>query len=102
MIRTRPDFDDSTPIAGNGQYVLALDQEELELIAAFVGMVKLGQRPYEEAAFRILDAIEELTDDPDFSLDALNEIQPTVEILDGSTCNTVAEYDYSHVFQFCV
>ena len=100
VIRTRdlpgPD------IYGDGEHIIAMDQMQLELLAAFLGMVKLGQRPYQEAAMRLLETIEEITDDVDFCSYALGEIEPILEIHDPDTFDITAQYGPEHIIEFIV
>jgi hypothetical protein len=102
MIRTREhlDFDENTP-CGKGPHVIAITDAELELIAAFCGMVKLGHRPYQAAAMKLIDTIEELTGDVDFTSYALAEIEPVLEVRDDNY-NLIETYDSSDIFAFVV
>ncbi len=100
MIRTRPTQEDE--IAGVGEFKIAMSFEELVLISSFLGMVKLGVRPYQQAAMNLIDAIEELTADQDFTSFALSEIQPVLEVRDPSTFDIVGEFTDDHIFEFVV
>lgn len=103
MIRTRPNFGDSEPaVFGSGQYTIAITQEQLELIAAFTGMIKLGARPYENAAFDLLTTIEELTGDVDFPSYAINEIQPTLRVRDPNDLSIIEAFDADTIVEFLV
>lgn len=100
MIKTRP-----TPeiqIAGDGEFLIAFSQDELTLLGALLGMVKLGHRRYEQAALNIIDALEEITLDSDFTLTCLEDIQPTLEVRDPVTLDIIAEYDDTHLFEISV
>ena len=100
MIRSRPSIKDF--IAGDGEFLIAMSREEITLIGALLGMVKLGHRQYQQAAMSILDALEEVTDDEDFSLTALLDVQPTLEVRDPQTFDVIAQYGNDHVFEINV
>ena len=103
MIRTRQDFEDDLAIAGNGEYVIARTLEERQLMSALVCMTKLGQRPYQKAAYNLLEAIEDLTDDSDFAVNALDDIAPVLEVIDPADGSTAMTYDgEDFIFQFDV
>jgi hypothetical protein len=99
VIRTRPSED---LIVGDGEYVIAMSIEEITLLGALLGMVKLGQRPYQVAAMNLLDALEDITDDQDFSTNALADVQPILEVRDPNTFDIIANYDDTHIFEFVV
>lgn len=100
MIRTRESQE--IPIAGSGQFVIAMNIEEIMLLGALLGMVKLGHRQYEQAALKLMDALEEITDDPDFTLTALMEVRPTIKVHEPDTFDVIAEYDETYVFEISV
>ncbi len=100
VIRTRQE--PGLEVYGDGEHIIAMDQMQLELLAAFLGMVKLGHRPYQQAAMRLLDAIEEITDDVDFCSYALAEIEPVLEVHDPNTFDIIAQYDADHVIEIIV
>lgn len=100
MIRTRPTTEDL--IAGDGEFLIAMSQDEITLIGALLGMVRLGQRQYQQAAMNIMDALEDLTDDQDFTTTALVDVQPQLEVRDSNTFDIIARYDDSHIFEFIV
>lgn len=99
MIRTRPTENE---IAGDGDFLIAMSIEEVMLIGSLLGMIKLGPRPYQQAALNLMDALEELTGDSDFTLSALTEVQPTVEVHEPVSYNKIAEYDESYIFEINV
>jgi len=100
MIRTRSNSSDT--IAGDGDFIIAMSIDELILIASLLGMVKLGQRPYQIAALNLMDSLEELTADKDFTLTALSEVQPTFEVLESTGFTTIAEYDETYIVEISV
>jgi hypothetical protein len=89
-------------IVGDGEYVIAMSIEEITLIGALLGMVKLGQRPYQVAAMHLLDALEDVTADVDFSSNALADVEPILEVRDPNTFDIIARYDDTHIFEFAV
>jgi hypothetical protein len=99
VIRTRPSED---VIVGDGEFLIAMSQDELTLLGALLGMVKLGQRQYQVAAMNLLDALEDITDNQDFSSDALADVQPILEVRDPNTFDIIANYDDTHIFEFVV
>lgn len=92
MIRTRPDLKEM--IAGDGEYIIAVTQEQLQLIAAYCGLTTLGlNRPFREAAADLMQTIVDAMDDEDFLQDSLELIQPTVTIHDSNTWSPLETYD---------
>lgn len=102
MIRTRKDPADDINIVGTGDFVMALDIAQLELLGALLGMVKLGHSPYQQAALEMLDMLEELTGDDEFTSYALGEVMPVIEIHDGDSFDVIATYDDDHIIEIIV
>ena len=100
MIRTRPQSE--LGIVGNGEFIVALDKAELQLISALAVMCRLGSGTYEEAAVRILDKIEDVTGEIDFGLEALVDISPSFSIRDPLTLDVIAEYDEDFIVEINV
>lgn len=97
MIRTRPDED----VAGYGDILIAISQEELELIGAMIGMIRLGKTPYQSAAMRLIDTMEQVTLDDDWTSTALGLVAPVLEVRDDDF-DIIARYDEDHIFEFVV
>jgi len=102
-IRTRANPLDMTDmVVGHGPHIIAMSDEQLELLAALLGMVKLGSvRPHQIAALELLDSIETLTDDPDYPSRALALIQPMLEVYDDQY-TMVRRYDADYNFEIIV
>jgi len=102
MIRTRKDPADEIEIVGTGNFIMALDTDQLELMGALLGMVKLGPAPYQQAALKLLNYLEELSGDSEFSSYALGEVMPVLEVRDSDSFDIIAIYDDDHIFEFVV
>lgn len=89
-------------IAGDGEYLIAMTHDEITLIGALLGMVKLGHRPYQVAALNIMDALEEITLDEDFTTTALMDVRPVLEVRDSNTLDVIAMYDDDYIFEMIV
>jgi hypothetical protein len=89
-------------IVGDGEFLIAISQDELTLLGALLGMVRLGQRQYQVAAMNLLDALEDITDDQEFSSAALADVQPILEVRDPATFDIIASYDDTHIIEFIV
>ena len=100
MIRTRPSSADM--IAGDGEFLIAISQDELTLLGALLGMVRLGHRPYQQAAMNLLDAIEDITDDQEFCSTALADVQPLLEVREPITFDIIGSYDDTHIIEIIV
>lgn len=77
-IRTRPIEDEDS--VGSGPYCIRLEFEELQLIAAYLGMTRLGKDPYKTVAFDLLQKVEELAGTSQFTSDAFDAIAPMVTV----------------------
>jgi hypothetical protein len=99
MIKTRKDPADQ--IVGHGDCIMALTTDQLELIGAMMGMIKLGRSPYQEAAYQIIDMLEELTGDDEYTSYCLGAVQPILEV-HGENYDVIATYDDDHIFEFVV
>lgn len=102
MIKTRKAPEDELNIVGTGEFIMALNTDQLELLGALLGMVKLGQSQYQNAAFEMIDLMEELTGDDEYSSFALGQVMPIVEIHDGESYDVIATYDDDHIIEFIV
>lgn len=100
MIKTRKDS--GPQIVGKGDFVMALTTDQLELIGAMMGMIKLGQSSYQEAAFEIIDMLDELTGDDEYTSYCLGAVMPVLEVHDGDDYDIIATYDDNHIFEFVV
>jgi hypothetical protein len=100
MIRTRPSTLDM--IVGDGEFLIAMSQDEITLIGALLGLVKLGHKQYEQAAMNILEALEEITDDSEFCNTALADVQPVIDIRDPQTFDVIAQYDDTMIIEINV
>lgn len=93
MIITRGHFDpDDVEIVGDGPFIIAMEQDELELISALLGLVRLGHNQYQRAALRLMNSIEAVSADADFFSYALDQVQPVIEVFDD-TRTVMARYD---------
>ena len=99
VIKTRKD--PGVNIVGTGDFIMALTSDQLELIGALIGMVKLGDRPYQEAAFEIIEMLSDLTGDDEFTSFCLGTVQPVLEVHDDDY-DIIATYDDDHIFEFVV
>lgn len=95
MIKTRPTLDDM--IFGEGDYLLALDLQELKLIAAILSMINLGNGGYGDVAYNLVTTLEAATDNPEFCLDAIDELSPKINIHDQETFDVANIYDHEDV-----
>jgi hypothetical protein len=78
VISSRPDEEEGT------LSLHALSVEELELISALVCCIRLGRgNKYREAAFQLIDKIENIRDDK-FMLAACDTVDFHVEIMDAN------------------
>lgn len=102
MIKTRKAPEDELNIVGSGDFIMALNTDQLELIGALLGMVKLGRSQYQQAAFDIIDMLEGLTGDEDFTSFALGQVMPILEVHDSDSYDIIATYDDDHIFEFLV
>lgn len=50
-------------VYGEGAYSIAVDIEELELIAAFLYVTRLGKGTYKAAAYKLMTTVESIFDD---------------------------------------
>lgn len=79
IISSRPSFD--TSAIGPGPYLLALNLDQLELVAALISLVRLGQgHKYREAAYELSTMLDEVAGDLDFTFAAFNKVDPHVTI----------------------
>jgi len=99
-IRTRPS-QNGIEIAP-GETLLILNQEQVELIAALLCMVKLGHRPYQNAALELSEMLDELNGNVDFGLECLASVNPKFNILDPDTLDIVASYDDDDIIEIVV
>jgi hypothetical protein len=95
MIKTRPTLDDL--IAGTGDYLVALDLEELKLIGAILGLVNLGHSGYGDVAHNLVMTIEEAADDPEFCLNSLEEISPKFNVHDPESYEVINIFDHDDI-----
>lgn len=102
MIKTRKDPADDINIVGTGEFIMALGTDQLELMGALLGMVKLGKSPYQQAALELLNYLDELTGDQEYSSYALGQVMPILEVHDGETYDIIATYDDDHLIEFLV
>ena len=91
-IQSRPEedvqLDGVTLVIGDGENLLRVTDEELELITAYLYVTRLGKPGiYKAAAFSLSVAISDALGD-DFSEEAYNNVMPTISIED-SQGNTV-------------
>ena len=100
VIKTRKD--PITNIVGNGDFIMALTAEQLELIGSMMGMIKLGNSPYQEAAYEIIEMLSDLTGDEDFTSYCLGAVLPILEVHSGDDYDIIATYDDDHIFEFVV
>ena len=100
VIKTRKEQD--IAIIGDGEFIIALTSNQLELIGAMMGMIKLGNRPYQKAAYEIICMLEDLTGDDEFTSFCLEAIEPILEVHDGDDYDVIAMYDDTHIFEFIV
>ena len=100
VIKTRKEQE--IEIVGNGPFIMALTSEQIELIGAMMGMIRLGQTPYQQAALDIMDMLEDLTGDDEFTTYCLGEVMPILEVRDGVDFDVIATYDDDHIFEFVV
>ena len=97
MIKSRPPLQSAT-VAGKGPYTINMTYESLELIGALVSLVKLGHHnKHRRAAYELFEALEELTNDCDFSCDALERVQPVFEIHDADTYDVLDQRSHNEV-----
>jgi hypothetical protein len=101
MIKTRNTIDTIDVHGGDGDIVIAVTAEELELMGAMLCMIKLGHRPYQKAAKKLLDTLTEVSGDSDYSLSCFSVIDPCLEVSD-MLLNTIAVYDSDNIFQIVV
>ena len=59
-----------------------MNDHELQLVGALLGLIKMGFSPYKQAAAKLLETVEEASNDPDFCINALNTIEPQIQIYD--------------------
>ena len=100
VIKTRKDS--GPQIVGSGDFIMALTTDQLELIGSMMGMIKLGHTPYQQAALDIMNMLEELTGDDEFTSYCLGVVQPVLEVRDGEDYDIIATYDDDHIFEFIV
>ncbi len=99
MIKTRKGSTEQ--VYGIGPNKLALTNEQMELIGALMGTIKLGYSKYQEAAMGIIDMLEEITGDDDYTSYCLDAVGPILEVYDDEY-NVIATYDDDHIFEFIV
>ncbi len=98
MIKTRKDTE--LNIAGNGEHLVALTADQMELIGAFLGMVRLGSGScYCEAAFDLIEIFEKINDDEEYTSYCLEAVKPILEVR-GDDFEIIATYDDDHLFEF--
>lgn len=95
MIKTRPTLNDI--IHGDGDHLLALDIHEIKLIAAILGVTRLGHGGYSDVAHNLSMTLEEATDNAEICMDALEEIQPKFNVHDPITYDVTEIYDHDDI-----
>lgn len=82
-------------VVGEGAYTMKLEFEELQFIGALLYMTRLGDTVYKEAAFNILNNIEELFDE-DFIDEAAADVSLAISVLDGGG-DIIEQHPYDRV-----
>lgn len=83
-IVTRPDAIDNA--IGTGDHILRLNDDQLELIIAYLHATRLGQAQYQQAAFELVTALGDEFGD-EFCSDASDRVglMVTVDDIDDNT-----------------
>ena len=101
MIRTRKNTFEEINIEGSGPFIIAMSADELELIGSLLGMVRLGKSPYQLSALNLIDVLEKVTGDREFTSTAISAVMPVLEVLNDSF-EVVAVYGDDNIFEFVV
>jgi len=94
-IKTRKD--PVPTILGDGPFQIGMTYEQLQLLGAFLSITKLGAGTYQNAAYGLMEIIETMVDDNDFSIDALGIVLPKFSIHDENTYDVIQTVDGMYV-----
>ena len=94
-IKTRKDHTPTT--LGEGPFQIGLTYEQLQLLGAFLSITKLGSGTYQNAAYGLMEIIETMVDDNDFSIDALGIVLPKFSIHDENTYDVIQTVDGMYI-----
>lgn len=84
-------------VAGEGPYSMRLSFEELELLAALLYVIRIGDGIYQDAALQLLTTVEELSDgDHEFLEDSANIVNLTVSVLDDDD-DIIEQHSYENI-----
>lgn len=81
--------------AGEGEYLVRMDFEQLQYIGALVYNTRLGTDPYKEAAFRLVGVMDELFGN-DFLEDASRAVNMAVSIEDHRG-NVIEQHGHDNI-----
>lgn len=81
--------------AGEGEYLVRMDFEQLQYIGALVYNTRLGTDLYKEAAFRLVGVMDELFGD-DFLEDASQAVNLTISIEDNRG-NVIEQHGHDNI-----
>lgn len=90
VIKTRADSQDDDIHLGTGKFSLRLTEDQLRLIAAFLYITKLGHGGWNQEAYQIVSAIEDVSHD-DFIEESFEYVQPFFSVTDDKD-NIVETY----------
>jgi len=79
ILSSRPEETEDT--VGSGPYLMRMEIEELQLLATFLWVTRLGKGPYKEAAFNLMNNIDALMGD-DFMQEASEDVNMSISIVD--------------------
>lgn len=68
-------------IAGSGPYLMRMTYEELQFIAAMLYVTRVGHGIYQDAVFKLLNTVEEMTDE-DFVEESSTDVCASFSVLD--------------------
>lgn len=81
---------------------MGMTADQMKLIGAMMGMIKLGKSVYQQAAFDIINMLDELSRDDDFTSFCLGEVMPVLEVHSSDDYGIIAVYDDDHILEFIV
>ena len=70
-------------VAGSGPYAVRLEYDQVQLIAALLYNIRLGDDQYKLAAFELMNTIEEMFDE-DFCQEAADDVDLEISIIDAN------------------
>lgn len=84
-------------VAGEGPYSMRLSFEELELLAALLYVIRIGDDVYQHAALQLLTTVEELSDgDQNFLEDSANIVNMQFSVIDDDD-DIIEQHSYENI-----